>query len=337
MSRLNEDGDLLFADPLGIRKSKMPCSGDAHAGHHQVPIAYAQYCKSRIARLSARQPEIPKGYGGYAYDASEDLDLNLPQHRSAEIRADRETHHGEDTGLLSAWLGHIFGVGTQCFSARDKTMDAEEAKKAAKTGRPPAAQQKPFPAPRVSTEPNGYDHQGVDTISSSGAQNAPAEPDTLAPPKEDASTHASHGAPHGFASEPPPPPQAQWTPSQQVEERQPQVPPSRSQEIESKPSPSIDSTRQGERASSKDMPQKKPCTKESIEVYVVEKEGEEGRWCEAEPKFRVLDKGGRDLYVCAEYEWDGEFHVRDFSPRHVRERGQEATACRFFSYYSSDQ
>merc|ERR1711963_1153603 len=66
---------------------------------------------------------------------------------------------------------------------------------------------------------------------------------------------------------------------------------------------------------------KSPC----IEVYVVDDDTGVGKWVEAEPQSRVVDKAGKDAYLCVEYEWDGEFYVQDFGPQHVRRRGQTIT------------
>merc|ERR1712032_1504279 len=34
---------------------------------------------------------------------------------------------------------------------------------------------------------------------------------------------------------------------------------------------------------------------------------------------------GNDAFLCAEYEWDGEYYVQDFGPHHIRKRGQHMT------------
>merc|ERR1712232_1359223 len=68
----------------------------------------------------------------------------------------------------------------------------------------------------------------------------------------------------------------------------------------------------------------------SIEVFVVDDDTGVGRWVEAEPQSRVVDKSGRDAYLCVEYEWDGEYYVQDFGPQHVRRRGQLETVFALF-------
>lgn len=71
---------------------------------------------------------------------------------------------------------------------------------------------------------------------------------------------------------------------------------------------------------------KSPC----IEVFVVDDDTGKGKWVEAEPQSRVVDKAGRDAYLCVEYEWDGEFYVQDFGPQHVRRRGHNTTVLESF-------
>lgn len=72
---------------------------------------------------------------------------------------------------------------------------------------------------------------------------------------------------------------------------------------------------------------KTPC----IEVYVNDEDSGEWKWCEAEPQSRVVNKAGHDAYLCAEYEWDGEFYVQDFGPQHVRRRGAKDTVASGFA------
>lgn len=69
--------------------------------------------------------------------------------------------------------------------------------------------------------------------------------------------------------------------------------------------------------------------KPSIEVYVVDDDSGRGRWVNAEPQSRVVDKSGRDAYLCVEYDWDGELYVQDFGPQHVRRRGETQTVFQF--------
>merc|ERR1712151_788899 len=76
---------------------------------------------------------------------------------------------------------------------------------------------------------------------------------------------------------------------------------------------------------------KQPC----IEVFAVDDDSGEHRWCAAEPQTRVQDKSGNDAYLQAEYEWDGEFYVQDFGPQHVRRRGETSTVQDYFKRNAS--
>merc|ERR1719240_2547823 len=62
---------------------------------------------------------------------------------------------------------------------------------------------------------------------------------------------------------------------------------------------------------------KQPC----IEVFVEDEDTGEKRWVTGEPQNRVIDTMDKDLFLCAEYEWNGEFYNQDFEPQHVRRRG----------------
>ncbi|CAE7811712.1 mas [Symbiodinium sp. CCMP2592] len=63
----------------------------------------------------------------------------------------------------------------------------------------------------------------------------------------------------------------------------------------------------------------------NIEVWVFDDDCSVGRWVAAQPQSRVVDKTGRDAYLCAEYLWDGEYYVQDFGPQHVRKKGESRT------------
>jgi len=66
---------------------------------------------------------------------------------------------------------------------------------------------------------------------------------------------------------------------------------------------------------------KDPC----IEVFVEDEDTGDSRWVRAEPQNRVVDPHGNDTFLCAEYEWDGEYYNQDFGPQHVRRRGAKYT------------
>ena len=49
----------------------------------------------------------------------------------------------------------------------------------------------------------------------------------------------------------------------------------------------------------------------SRQVWVLDEDAGVGRWTSAQPQSRVVDKSGRDAYLCAEYLWDGEYYVQE--------------------------
>mmetsp|Transcript_8667 Transcript_8667/g.15605 ORF Transcript_8667/g.15605 Transcript_8667/m.15605 type:complete len:613 (-) Transcript_8667:180-2018(-) len=63
----------------------------------------------------------------------------------------------------------------------------------------------------------------------------------------------------------------------------------------------------------------------ALEVFVEDEDTGEGRWVEATPINRVVDKDGNDAFISAEYDWDGEDYVQDFAPEHVRKRGTKVS------------
>lgn len=63
----------------------------------------------------------------------------------------------------------------------------------------------------------------------------------------------------------------------------------------------------------------------NIEVWVLDEDAGVGRWVSAQPQSRVVDKAGRDAYLCAEYLWEAEYYVQDFGPQHVRRKGEART------------
>merc|ERR1719321_2216812 len=83
--------------------------------------------------------------------------MNLAKHRQKEIKKSQE--EPEDEGMVTAWIGYFFGAyGTQCCGNRDTARDAELAKQAAETGRPPPKPKKatpqPFPGPPQEAVPS---------------------------------------------------------------------------------------------------------------------------------------------------------------------------------------
>jgi len=324
-------GDVLFADPLGIRKDKAAV---------QQPAAAA----SRSGALRE-----PRSGPGRAQDGSrdDDLDMNLSEHRRAEINrtALLEESPSEDPGPLRNWFGYIFGGGTQCCGNRDRNKDAEMAKKASMTGRPPAT---PLPAPGIraaggaapSSELTNGRHRGNDPAPvEEFSRNAPPRG---APPAPGEDPFATRQAPkpggsgledlHNFASSTDPPLALQPDRLQQSERT------IQTGDLRGAPSPNSAAALEREKPPEGHLPRKWQWpqwtlnTKEAlIEVYVTDEDSNDSRWCQAQPQFRVVDKDGNDAYLCAEYEWDGEYYVQDFGPHHVRKRGQDMTVFELFS------
>lgn len=335
-------GDVLFADPLGIRKDKGP----------QPPTG-----PSRAPQSGAlREPRV-QGRRDIDIDNSMDdsLDMNLPEHRRAEINRQVD-EAAEDPGTVRAWFGYIFGGGTQCCGNRDRGKDAELAKKAAATGRPPVKQGFPDPPSRAvpsNEASNGRRHSGeqdsAEGMSTSDHNRGAPQPrerdDPFAQPKRSGGGGAFGGLDelHKFASDNDPPRDAsKKQPPPHEEERRPAMEPPKPQASDP-PRRQINEPNAAESLAREKPPEghlprkwqwpewtlntKRAC----IEVYVTDEDSAESRWCEAEPQFRVVDKEGNDAYLCAEYEWDGEFYVQDFGPHHVRKRGQDMTVFQMFT------
>merc|ERR1712137_1484487 len=76
-----------------------------------------------------------------------DLDMNLPVHRRAEIKMSKEARE-EEPGLITSWFGYFLGAGTQCCGNRVRSDATAAVEKASATGRPPApTRQQQFPDP----------------------------------------------------------------------------------------------------------------------------------------------------------------------------------------------
>lgn len=70
---------------------------------------------------------------------------------------------------------------------------------------------------------------------------------------------------------------------------------------------------------------RQPC----IEVYVEDEDTTGGgRWVNATPLHRVIDKQGHDAFLSAQYDWDGELYEQDFTPEHVRRQGERNTVAK---------
>jgi hypothetical protein len=336
--------DDLFADPLGVRKSKDNKS-------KQPPAAPS----SVLQAGGGSQAQGPRGgaFHGRRTDLDDarenDLDMNLPVHRRVEIKMSPETPE-EEPGLMASWFGYLLGAGTQCCGNRVRS-DTEAVQRASATGRPPApARQQQFPdatpkAPATSELPRSKRKDDSDyeleedkhaatrayerRVSFEPSSKRPADLDGLYQfagtndIKQKQPTQREQGfqfkeAPEQQESKKLPTPLVNDQPSKPLQPNSEQVLYETPQEV-SKPS-------------KWQWPTWSLNTKEKgIEVYVEDDDSGESRWCEATPQFRVVDKEGNDAYLCAEYEWDDDFYVQDFSPEHVRKRGQRMTVHQIVS------
>lgn len=319
---LGMHGDDLFADPVGARSAKGKTGGrptpQQAGGRRQDPA-------SRLGRP------------GPTADSGGSMDRSYDGRQAAPLKESEE----EEPGMIRQFFGSIFGMGTECCSMRDRTKDAEAAKEAGKTGRPP---QSLFPAPRapvppppeppqqrqrkdVDAEPDDLEETRV-----AGRRN-PQRPFAVDEAPEDKTWGGGRNVvPPHIPEEPSraaaPPPRSAPPPRQASPERAP--------ERAAPPPPNREAER--ERVAPGTMPKRWAWPAWSlnsknpvIEVFVTDDDSGEKRWCEAEPQFRVVDKEGNDAYLCAEYEWDGEYYVQDFGPQHVRRRGQDMTVQMLFA------
>jgi hypothetical protein len=326
-------GDVLFADPLNIRKDK----GAAPKSSEQS---------------GAQRMRAPQASREHTYDLDtsrdDDLDMNLPAHRRAEINRGNQEESQEEAGPVRAWFGYLFGGGTQCCGNRDRNKDSELAKKASSTGRPPTRQDN-FPAApskaMPSNDANGRRRGEANSLEDSYS-NAKDEKrqrdDPFAMNGKRPAAGGNLDELHKFVSDSNPP---RDPPQKPPEERRPvreepkELPKPQGSDQLRRPSPqeearvaASEKPPAGHLPRSWQWPSWTLNTKQaSIEVYVTDDESNESRWCEAEPQFRVVDKEGNDAYLCAEYEWDGEYYVQDFGPHHVRKRGQDMTVFQMFA------
>mmetsp|Transcript_63079 Transcript_63079/g.137059 ORF Transcript_63079/g.137059 Transcript_63079/m.137059 type:complete len:339 (-) Transcript_63079:42-1058(-) len=282
----------LFADPLGIRAGKEPAR------------------KEQTERRRPVSPERP---------------------RPSRIEVEDDPHENlvpEDENSWGSLLWSFVAGGKQCCSMRDRNrpQDTEAAQRAARTGRPPASNEFPGPAPAAASP-------------SSGAPALPASAQRLG--RRDPESDDSDSSRTRIPGQPPrrqaPPSEERidFASSQQapVEPRRPEPPSRRENSPPARPAPAAEVP-----APPRSLPKrwewpawclnfKQP----SIEVYVEDEDTNEARWCQAEPQSRLVDKQGNDAYLCAEYDWDGELYVQDFGPEHVRRRGQKATVAALFA------
>lgn len=262
----------------------------------------------------------------------------------------------ESWNPVSSFLMWVVAGGQQCCSMRDRTNPShqEAAKKASESGRPPKSQFAEA-GPRV---PEAAKEKGIDSFQpkersgagapayrgqelSFGAGGAGGK-DRRGRGVESDSEDSSPGDRRGWQQQ-----QQQQQQKRQEEERrrEQQEQEQRRREQQQREQQQKEQQQKEQQQSrnaaaapsaAKSIPQrwewptwcldfKNP----SIDVWVVDDDTGGGRWVEGEPQSRVVDKSGRDAYLCAEYEWDGEYYAQDFGPQHVRRRGGKETVIEF--------
>lgn len=245
--------------------------------------------------------------------------------------------------------------GTQCCSMRDHSSSVA-AQKAAAEGRPP----KKFPPPRRSKRDgkessDGNDRQRPSTISHDDAPPPRAKRKEEAPWKEESRKNPSAENWSDVRSDRHSNIHPDVRPSSRSDVRSdadlthtqvvPRPTPPATQRSRAGPKPGVDDTRASSHKSESALPssfRSSPRTKENvqvlpftwdwpdwclhknppcIEVYVEDEETNTWHWLPGDPESRVVDKHGKDAYLCAEYDWEGEFFVQDFGPTQVRRAG----------------
>mmetsp|Transcript_62516 Transcript_62516/g.182776 ORF Transcript_62516/g.182776 Transcript_62516/m.182776 type:complete len:375 (-) Transcript_62516:196-1320(-) len=338
---MGAQGDTLFADPLGVR-----------AGSHKAQSS------------SARQRNDFSSMPGGAFGVQDDRVVDLQRQEEEE----------ESWGPIGSFFWYVFAGGKQCCSMRDRTkpQELEAAKKAGESGRPP---QSFFPEPprqgaidhTFGAQQESRDRAPFNADSDRGfgglQKPSASQPSQSAPfaarqqyPQRGMDDSDSDSDSDQYRSRPGQKdrpdvssfsgwkqPQPDSSKSQakggNVSSEKPPAAAGNSSGSGSPPSQEIVS----KGASAEQMPKrwewpswclnfKSPC----IEVYVVDDETGVGKWVEAEPQSRVVDKAGRDAYLCVEYEWDGEYYVQDFGPQHVRRRGHQMTVFQMFEKAAGD-
>lgn len=341
-------GDLLFADPLGVRDASAPIVGDGSSSP-EPDSPDAGRSSIRPPNSAARLPST----------------LTVPLPSSPSLQGAEE----ESWLNIGSMLWSFASGGRQCCSMRDRNrpQDIEAAKRASMTGRPPQQCAEPHEGSRNCADPFSSDHwldSGNDAPSDAQAApekepaprvSMPAAVQAAPSPKRGVSAPEDGGgedelertrpAPHKLGQNVPSPPVRRQEDSRPSSPASPPTAPVlppldmaalRPGGSPPKP-PSSDADAARKAAPASGMPArwgwpqwalnfKSP----SIEVYVTDDDAGGGRWVHAEPQSRVVDKVGNDAYLCAEYDWDGEFFVQDFGPKHVRRRGDFMSVFQLF-------
>eukprot|EP00928_Gymnodinium_smaydae_P015405 TRINITY_DN15695_c0_g3_i1.p1 TRINITY_DN15695_c0_g3~~TRINITY_DN15695_c0_g3_i1.p1 ORF type:complete len:435 (+),score=93.90 TRINITY_DN15695_c0_g3_i1:94-1305(+) len=329
---MNVNSDVLFADPLGIRGGGGPGVG--------APRKQA----------GGSSPSTSPGPGGGGYGRG----VATPTASPAMAEAGPYQHYGRpqtDVALASeedgGWLRYagelalgLLAGGRQCCSMRDRSRaeDVEAAKRASQLGRPPQAQAQARANGAVSSEePGGSAFPGP-----LGAGGEDASPAVRAPAAAAAVAGATSAAKRRPASPDAP---EDRVPGGSAQRRG--VPQGLSLPDVAATASTASGTSAAAAAAAQAPPVQAPGTRmphrwewppwclnfkePSIEVYVVDEDTGQGRWCEGEPQSRVVDGSRKDAFLCVEYEWDGDYYVEDFGPERIRRRGAEQTVYQLYS------
>eukprot|EP00441_Pelagodinium_beii_P019161 CAMPEP_0197664404 /NCGR_PEP_ID=MMETSP1338-20131121/58611_1 /TAXON_ID=43686 ORGANISM="Pelagodinium beii, Strain RCC1491" /NCGR_SAMPLE_ID=MMETSP1338 /ASSEMBLY_ACC=CAM_ASM_000754 /LENGTH=453 /DNA_ID=CAMNT_0043243031 /DNA_START=67 /DNA_END=1428 /DNA_ORIENTATION=+ len=373
-------GDVLFADPLGVRPQG-PATADGVRGGVSTPAPLRSASTRSASARNERNGGYGLGYGGGDKPRRHQDNDEDPRLDTMPGGAPKESHNTNDDlyraymedaeawGPVGSFVWGLVANGRQCCSMRDRSRaeDTEAAKRAAVVGRPPAknnfpgpGSQQPQPASR--NRPNLSDEQPRTPVVAR-AEAARPGPNLGFTNEPEPPSVGSRGAPVDSGTSPPTIPRGLQPPSDLPEastygaapnksalQRDPFLTGSSPPEDSSRPSSSLKSPRQPEARLPASSPKGDPPPPEgklpsrwewpawclnfkspSIEVWVLDDETSIGRWVPAQPQSRVVDKAGKDAYLCAEYNWDGEFYVQDFGPQHVRKQGEKKSVLQQFN------
>lgn len=336
-------GDVLFADPLGVREASS--RSQPSRGQHTAPRNDDRYTSAQTGA-----PQAGWSHHGSTSRADNDGMADLQREE-------------EEQGPVASFFWYMFAGGKQCCSMRDRTKphDLEAAKKAAETGRPPKSQfSEASPrgeGDRTPTKLHGNRERGLSPSAPSNARHESRETPTRKPEPAHAQQQRRQQGKADTDSDsdgerfrarknkqnpPDPSPLSAWQRPQSDNGRN--VPQLNSgshsgpgggarphDALAAASEPSNNSVAAAHMPKRWEWPTwclnfKEPC----IEVYVVDDDTGKGKWVKAEPQSRVVDKSGRDAYLCVEYEWDGDYYIQDFGPQNVRKRGHEMTVFQMF-------
>lgn len=347
----NADHDSLFADPTGAR------GGYEDALKPRVEQRSSVQVPLRRTPMQQSPTHAPPGSrGGNAPP-------NPPDGGSASGAARQEGEQSYSAAEDGTWIGGMLwwlvAGGKQCCSMRDRSdpKDVAAAQRAAEMGRPPEFQSaqphSPFPPAESPAVPDV--RQPAATAAREGPPAMPLQHSGASHPTvaRDQRPSVEPTTPAHFAPEP----RQQSAPEPKPESlvSSPASLPVKSPEPRPR-SPSHDSwgdeiipaghglrrddmqergkttAPAGAESSEAGLPDKwdwppwcLSATDPCIEVYVVDEDTGEGRWCMATPKERIKDPQKRDAFLCCVYEWDDEAWEQDFGPKHIRRIGQKTT------------